>query len=134
MAGRNRQAQEQGAEDKGLLMIKISLAAAGILLAVTAADAGERTEWDMTCRGPFDIHRGLGGYDLDMRTIGTPETKLCYLRGNPEASAIVDAACQTEKSCVVRARVTFRDTPNGMPQTYNVVKVYSARALDWRDK
>jgi hypothetical protein len=28
---------------------------------------------------------------------------------------------------VVRARVVPRDTPNGMPQTYNVLKVYSAR-------
>jgi hypothetical protein len=108
-------------------MIKISLTVAGLLLAVTATHAAERTEWDMTCRGPFDIRRGLGGYDLDVRTIGTPETKLCYLRGNPEASAIVDAACQTEMSCVVRARVALRDTPTLMPQTYNVVKVYTAR-------
>jgi hypothetical protein len=109
-----------------MLYANAIILAAALLLAAAAAHAGERTEFDMTCRGPFDIHRGLGGYDLDMRTIGTPETKLCYLTGNPEASAIVDAACQTEMPCVIRARVTFRDTPTLMPQTYNVVKVYAA--------
>jgi hypothetical protein len=82
---------------------------------------------DLTCRGEFSMYGGAGGLAPDVRMIGTPETRLCYLRGNPEASAIIDPACKIGESCVVRARVVPRDTPNGMPQTYNVLKVYSAR-------
>jgi hypothetical protein len=108
---------------------------AGLVLAATTAGAEsipmprERPlpGKDITCRGPFSMYGGAGGYDPDVRMIGEPETRLCYLRGNPEASAIADAACKNGESCVVRARVERRDTPNGMPQTYNVLKVYSAR-------
>jgi hypothetical protein len=107
-------------------MRKYFLAAAIALALLGQAAAGEPGR-DITCRGSFDIYRGAGGHDLDVRTIGEPETTLCYLRGNPEASAIIDAACKDKSSCVVRARVVRRDTPNGMPQTYNVLKVYSAR-------
>jgi hypothetical protein len=75
----------------------------------------------------LDMYRGLGGHDVDVRIIGTPERAPCYLEGNPEASELVDAACKDKPSCIVRARVVRRDTPNGMPQTYNVLKVYSAQ-------
>jgi hypothetical protein len=98
------------------------------LAAATTAHAEPLPGRDMTCRGPFDMYRGLGGHDVDVRIIGTPERTLCYLRGNPEASELVDAACKDKPSCIVRARVVPRDTPNGMPQTYNVLKVYSAKS------
>src|SRR5262245_65429921 len=104
-------------------MIKIALAA-GLLLAAAAAHAAER---DITCRGPFFIFRGLGSLDADTRTVGEPETTLCYLRRNPQAEQMLDSACQTEMPCIVRVRAVPRDTPNGMPQTWNVVRVYSAR-------
>jgi hypothetical protein len=77
---------------------------AGLVLAATTAGAEsipmprERPlpGKDITCRGPFSMYGGAGGYDPDVRMIGEPETRLCYLRGNPEASAIVDAACKME--------------------------------------
>ena len=97
------------------MMIKISLAAACLLVAVTAAHATER---DMTCRGLLE---GPANY----RVIG-PDARMCYVT---DAALLerVNASCQSGMPCVVRARVTFRDTPTLMPQTYNVVKVYSAR-------
>jgi hypothetical protein len=44
------------------------------------------------------------------------------------AEAIINAACQTDLPCVIRAHVDLRDSPNGMPPTWNVTQVYSARA------
>jgi hypothetical protein len=65
---------------------------AGLALAATATNAAEPGR-DITCRGPINFPiEGLGGYGLDLRTVGEPETRLCYLEGNPEASVIVDAA------------------------------------------
>jgi hypothetical protein len=96
-------------------------------LIMTVAHAGEPGR-DMTCRGPLDIYRGLGGYDTDVLTIGSPEGRLCYIR-EPAAVEAINAACQDKQPCVIRARVVKRDTPNGMPQTYNVMKVYSAERI-----
>ena len=80
---------------------------------------------DMTCRGRFDISLSPAAPKYDVRTIGTPERTVCYLWGNPEASAIIDAACKDKSSCAVRARVAPRNAI--MPPTYNILKVYSAR-------
>jgi hypothetical protein len=48
-------------------------------------------------------------------------------RGKPEASEIVDAACEMKQPCIIRARVERRDTPNGMPQTFNILRIYSVK-------
>ena len=72
---------------------------------------------DMTCRGPLEL-RANGGLHRDVG--------VCFT--NDEASAaIIDAACEVGKPCVLRVRAAKRDTPHGVPQTYNVLKVYSAR-------
>jgi hypothetical protein len=105
-------------------MIKIICLAAGLLLAAaTAAHAGER---NMTCRGEFLLYRGLGGHDVDTRTVGSPETRLCYLR-RTRGEELVDTACQTELPCIIHVRATPRDTPNGMPLAWNALRIYSAR-------
>jgi hypothetical protein len=94
-------------------------------LIMSIAHAGEPGR-DMTCRGLFEInHRSLGGHDRDLLTIGDPERTLCYIQ-DPAAVETVIATCQDKQPCRIRARVVKRDTPNGMPQTYNVLKVYSA--------
>jgi hypothetical protein len=90
-----------------------------VIMSVAHADEPGR---DMTCRGSFDIfHRSLGGYDRDLLMIGD----LCYIQ-DPVAVETVIATCQDKQPCRIRARVVKRDTPNGMPQTYNVLKIYSA--------
>lgn len=72
---------------------------------------------DMTCRGPLELWANGGLH----RDVG-----VCFT--NDEASAaIIDAACEVGKPCVLRVRAAKRDTPHGVPQTYNVLKVYSAR-------
>jgi hypothetical protein len=96
-----------------------------VLWLITAvAHAGEPGR-DLTCSGPLDGYRGAGGHDLDVLIIGSPEGRLCYIR-DPAAVEAINAVCQDKQPCHIRARVIRRDTPNGMPQTYNVVKVYSA--------
>jgi hypothetical protein len=96
-----------------------------VLWLITAvAHAGESGR-NLTCSGALGGYRGAGGHDLDVLTIGSPEGRLCYIR-EPAAVAAIDAVCQDKQPCRIRARVTRRDTPNGMPQTYNVMKVYSA--------
>ena len=95
----------------------ITLAAIALALATTAASAAEPGH-DRTCRGPLEVW-------------GTPTRHtigVCFINGNEDAAKIVDAACEEDKPCIVRARVAKRDTPNGIPQTYNVLKVYSARS------
>lgn len=103
----------------------LAVAIAAALLTTTAASAAEPGR-DLTCSGPLGGYRGAGGHDLDVLTIGSPEGRLCYIR-DPAAVETINAACQDKQPCIIRARVTRRDTPNGMPQTYNVLKVYSAR-------
>ena len=105
-------------------MIRALLTAAA-LIALAAPAAAAEPGRDLTCRGPLDIYRGLGGHDTDVLTIGDPERTLCYIR-DPAAIEIINAACKDKTPCQIRARVVRRDTPNGMPQTYNVLKVYSA--------
>ena len=107
-------------EMKLTLKYHFILAAAALAALTLPAAAG-----DMTCRGEYFVNDHRVPH---MRIIGSPEKRLCYLpNGDTEASTIVDAACKSGESCVVRAKVARRDTPNGMPQTYNILKVYSAR-------
>ena len=55
---------------------------------------------------------------------------ICYLRNNDSAaSEIIKAACATDTPCVVRVRAVRRVTPNGMPRSFTVLKVYSARGV-----
>jgi hypothetical protein len=97
-------------------MKKLLMIAAALVALTMAADAK-----DLTCRGEYADRGG------SLSTIGEPEDRFCYLVTS-EAQDAVAAACQPGQSCTVRAKVARRDTPNGMPQTYNVVQVYSAQA------
>jgi hypothetical protein len=88
------------------------------LLMITAALValtGAAEAVDMTCRGTL---------------YGTPDLRLigaCYVQGNREALEAVNAACKDDQSCIFRAKVTRRDTPHGMPQSYNVIRIYSVQ-------
>jgi hypothetical protein len=67
--------------------------------------------------------------ELERQPRGAPCQRLhgAYIQDDPTSAKIVDAACERGQSCVIRARVERRDSPNGMPQSYTVLKVYSAR-------
>ena len=85
-----------------------------VLRPVPAAAAADYAERDMTCRGPL--------YGSGIYNIGT-----CYIHNDMFSYNDVVRWCEDEKPCVVRARVVPRGTPSGMPQSYTIVKVYSAR-------
>ena len=93
--------------------MKTTIALAALAIATTSAT---RADTLRTCRGPVEVcnrpHRDVGR---------------CYA-GDAASAAIIDAACEKDKPCVVRARLVPRDTPNGIPRNFNVVKVYSARS------
>jgi hypothetical protein len=110
---RDRMAAQKG---KGSPMIKIF--AAVLVLAATAAHAGERAARDMTCRGRLEG-------PANFRVIG-PDARICYVT-DPALLELVNASCQEGITCVVRAHVVPRDTPNGMPPAWTVKRIYSIR-------
>jgi hypothetical protein len=91
--------------------------ASAVMLAPAHAAAGER---DMTCRGEL-----IGSNDV--HAIFADSGPNCYIQANPIALDIVNASCKIEQPCVVRARVIPRATPHGMPPSFTILKVYSAR-------
>jgi len=102
--------------------MKTTIALAALALVTTsaalpAASAAEPGR-DMTCRGELEVWG-----TPSRRTVGR-----CFIESrNEEAAKIVDAACEENAPCVLRVRAALRDTPHGIPQTYNVLKLYSAR-------
>jgi hypothetical protein len=74
-----------------------------------------KLEQDKMCRGSLEG-------PSDFRVVG----ETCYIT-DPAAVEAVNAACQSEQPCIVFAHVARRDTPTGMPQSFTVLKVYSAR-------
>jgi hypothetical protein len=82
---------------------------------------------DMTCRGELYgqgtlLNIGVCYTPIRLENRGKPVTV------DPTMSETISAACQREQPCIVRARVVRRDTPNGMPQSYTIIRVYSAQA------
>ena len=97
-------------------MTRLAIAlVAGFALASPAA--AQKTEQEMTCRGP------LRGDGETYHRVG-----YCHINHDPAASKIVLGACKYYKPCVMRARVAPAGEPSkGVPQNYTVLKVYSAR-------
>jgi hypothetical protein len=93
-----------------------TIALAALAIATTSA---ARADTLRTCRGPLEVW--VGDFNRPHRDVGR-----CYA-DDAASAAIIDAACEKDKPCVVRARVVPRDTPALMPRNYNVVRVLSAR-------
>src|SRR5438552_3443611 len=91
---------------------------AALAVSLLAAHAGERAARDLTCRGRLE---GPANY----RVIG-PDARSCYVT-DPALLELLNARCQADMPCVVRARVVPRDTPSLMPPTWTVRHIYSAR-------
>lgn len=96
-----------------MMRLTLTLVAA---LAFTSPAAAQKTERDMTCRGPL---RGDG----ENYRVG-----YCHIDHDLAASKIVLRACKYYKPCVMRARVApVGAALEGVPQNYTVLKAYSAR-------
>ena len=101
--------------------MKTTIALAALAIATSYALPASAADYprDVTCRGP--VEAWLGDLNRPHRDVGR-----CYAADKASA-AVIDAACEKDKPCVIRARVTKRDTPALMPRNFNVVRVLSAR-------